>query len=501
MPMPFSIVRRHSLLAAAAVTLAFLLPATSPAVAQEKTMINAALTAEPQSLDPLIDTDIPALNVFYNVFDQIVGIDAAGKVAPRLASEWTASDDLKTWVFKIREGAKFHDGSAVTAEDVVFTFDTAMTNPASRLGGYLTVVDKVEATGPLEVTFTLKSSLAPFDRQVTLVPIVSKAAYEKLGAAQFAKTPVGSGPYSVESWNSGASITLKRFDDYWGPKGTFETVVFQPVPDETTRANSAQSGDLDVVLLGPASVPAVRASGAVNVVDQPANRILYVGFNSNAKWLDDPNIRKAVDYAIDRQALSARLLNGAVTPTAQLIAPATFGYDSSISATAYDPEKAKELVAASGYDGSPLTLTYASAGLPQIDQIAQAVGFFMNEAGLTVTFDPLEYNTIINNWFSNQLPGVYIMAYAPTILDADLPFTHLLKSGGPGYSFTPDIDKLIEAQVAEPNSEERAKLLSEISKKVNEATFYAPLFTDTYTYAVANGVKWTPRPDGLLVFN
>jgi peptide/nickel transport system substrate-binding protein len=471
-----------------------------PAFAQDKDTVRAALVQEPESLDPIYDTNLPALTIFYNVFDQLAGIDATGKVVPRLATSWTASDDLKSWSFKLREGATCQDGSPITSADVLFTFETAMTDPKSRVGGYLTAVEKVEAKGDYEVDFTLKQAFAPFDRQATLVPIVCKAAYEAMGAAAYAKTPVGSGPYQVVSWTAGDSITLKRFDSYWGDKGKYANVIFQVVPDETTRANAVQSGDLDVALLGPSNVPAVQASGAVDVVTQQSNRILYLGFNSKQPMLSKLDMRKGIDMAIDRGLVAERLLDGSVTPTSQLVAPASFGFDTAIPATTTDLEQAKALIAAAGYDGSPIPLSYPTTGLPQIDQIAQAVDFFVQQAGVKTTLDPQEANTYINSWFTGSLPGLYLFAFAPSVMDADLPFSMLLKTGGQGYNSDAEIDALLDKQIAEADPVARAADLSKISTIVNTNTYYAPLFIDTYTYGVAKGLNWSPRPDGMIVF-
>jgi peptide/nickel transport system substrate-binding protein len=471
------------------------------ASAADTTSITVALTGEPSSLDPLYDTQLPALNIFYNVFDQLAQVDADGSVSPRLASGWTHDDSLTSWVFTLRDDASWQDGTDVTAEDVVFTYETAMSDPASNLGGYLSAVESVVATGEDEVTFTLNTPFAPFDRQVTLVPIIPRAVYEAEGPAAFAKAPVGSGPYSVASWVNGDSITLERNDDYWGEKGAYEEVVFQPVPDETTRANSVQSGDLDLALLGPSNVAAVEGSGTVDVVEQESNRVLYTGFNATAPWLSDPSVREAVDLAIDRTAISDDLLGGAVTPTGQLIAPVSFGYDEALPATETDADAARELITASGYDGSPIALSYPTNGLPQIDQIAQAVASQLEDVGLTIELDGQEANTFSGSWFSASLPGLYLYAFAPSVMDADLPLTMLLKTGGQGYVSDPAIDELLAAETGEADETARADDFAQISALVAENTYYAPLFTDTYTYGVAQGLDWSPRPDGMLVFN
>ncbi|SMQ85456.1 peptide/nickel transport system substrate-binding protein [Devosia lucknowensis] len=472
----------------------------SPVLSQEQTTVRAAQVTDPTSLNPIYDTDLQSLNIFYSVFDQLVGMDNDGQVTPRLATEWTASDDLKTWTFTLREGVTFHDGSPVTAEDVVFTFETAMNDPASRLGGYLTKVESVTAEGN-SIVITLNQGYAPLDRQLTLVPIVSKAAYEAMGADEYGRKPIGSGPYVVESWVSDVAVTLQRNDNYWGNKGTYPTVIFQTVPDETARANSVQSGDLDIALLGPSSVPAVEGSGAVDIVSVQSNLVVYLGFNTGNTWLGDVNVRKAIDMAIDRQTLNDRLLNGLMTPASQLLAPATFGYDAAIAATPFNLEEAKSLIAASGYDGTPIPLTYPNTGLPQIDQMAQVLAFFLNEAGLQVTLEPQEASTFINNWFIRELPGLYVFRFAPSVLDGDLPFSMLIRSGNQGFAEDTEIDALLDRQLAEGDPATRAATLGEVSSIVNRDTYYAPLFIDTNTYGVTKGLDWTPRADGMIVFN
>jgi peptide/nickel transport system substrate-binding protein len=473
----------------------------SAALAAEKTVVKAALLMEPQSLDPIYDTNLPAVNVFLQVFDQLTGIDAQGHVVPRLAISWTGSEDLKHWAFKLRPNVKCHDGTIVTSADVVFTYETAKNDPKSRLGGYFAAIDKIVANGDDEVDFVLNKPIATFSGRGALAPIVCKGAYQRMGAAAFARSPVGTGPYAFVSWAAGDAITLKRFDDYWGSKGTYPTVVFVPVPDESARANGIQSGDLDVALLGPSDVPAVRASGAVDVVEEPSNRVIYLGFDAKQKFLADPQIRKAADLAIDRKAVADRLLSGSVSPASQLVAPVTTGFDPKIPPASFDLPKAKALVAASGYDGSPIPFSYPTTGLPQVDQMSQAVAYFIEQTGLKLTIDAEPADGYVNKWFGDKLPGMYIFAFAPGTMDADLPFNMLLRTGGQGYFSDKEIDGLLDKEISQGIPAERAATLSSISKIVNEKTYYAPLFIDVYIYGVAKGLKWTPRPDGFILFN
>jgi peptide/nickel transport system substrate-binding protein len=465
-----------------------------------KDTVTAALTAEPSTLDPVFDTNLPTLNVLLNVFDQLTTIGADTQVQPGLATKWTHDDALTTWTFDLRDDAEFSDGTPVTAEDVVFTYETAMKDPESNLGGYMTAIDSLEATDDHTVVFHLKYAYAPFDRQVALVSILPQAVYSKDPKA-FGTQPIGSGRYEVVKWNRGDSVTLKRNPDFWGTKGTYENVVFQFVPDETTRANSVQSGDLDIALLGPASVDTVKSSGAVDVVDTKSNRVIYTGFNATAKWLDDADFRKAVSLAIDRTAISDKLMAGTTEPAGQLIASVTQGYDASIEPTEQDVAEAKRLVQQSGYDGSTITLSYPTTTLPQVQQLAQSVQQYLEAVGISVKLDGQEFSTFSANWFANKFPGLYIYAFAPSVLDADLPLTMLLKSGGQGYIKNSEIDGLLAKELAAADDTARDADIADISKIVNDNTYYAPLIADTYTYGVAKGLDWKPRPNGMILFD
>ncbi len=469
------------------------------AMAQQAEIV-AGLHGEPDSLNPLYDTNLPALNIYYNVFDRLATIDGNGDVVPNLASGWTPNETLDQWTFRLAEGMTCQDGAPMDSSDVKFTFDTAMGDSTSRLGGYLGLVDTVEAPAPTEVIINLKSAFAPFDRQVSLIPIVCQEAYEEMGKEAFGRTPVGSGPYKITNWTSGDAIEMARFEDFWGEAAAYDKVTFKPIPDETTRAAAVQSGDVDVALLGPAQVDGVKAQGAVDVVAQDANRVLFLGFNGGSPFLGDEKMRKAVDLSIDRDLISERLLNGAATPTSQIIAPVTFGFDPSMEPTPTDIDAAKALVEDAGYDGTPIKISYPTTGLPQIDQLAQAIAYFLEEAGITTELDPMEQNTFYGAWFGKSFPGIYIFAFAPSVMDAHLPFYMLLAKDQQGYIYDDRIDTLMASQVGEANPEARADALAQISTINTERTIYAPLVIDTYIYGVAKDVTWSPRPDGMMVF-
>jgi peptide/nickel transport system substrate-binding protein len=459
-----------------------------------------ALLGDASSLNPIFETAQNGTTIFRGIFDGLTAIDGNGALVPDLATSWEANETMTTWVYQLREDAKFSDGSPFTADDVVFTYTEAKTAEGSQLASVLGRVEKVTATGEFEVTFELSAPYAPFPA-ITTISIVPEAVYTTLGAEGFANDPVGSGPYKVEEWNKGVSIELARNDLHWGDQGSVEALTYQIVADENARATSIQSGSLSVGLLSPAQIPAVDGSDTVEIVTQPSNQVIYMGLNQQSTpALAELGVRKAVRLAIDLEGLNENLLNGTLTPTSQLIAPSVFGYNKDLVAPEYDIEQAQQLIADSDYDGSTIVLSYPTSGLPQISELAQAIASAMEATGLTVKLDGQEAGTFLANWFAGELPGAYIFAFAPSTMDASLPYLLLAASGHTGSFTDARIDELSTAELSEGDLDERLADFVEMSEIIADQAYYVPLFTNSYVYGVQKGIDWTPRPDGFITF-
>ena len=169
---------------------------TAPTVDTTR-MVTVAQAGDIGSIDPLIDSSLLSNNVYHAIYDQLVRVDAAGQIEPRLATAWEANSDATQWTFTLRDDATFHDGTPVTAEDVAFSFSTIQANPESRNASYTSGIDTVTANSATTVTFTLKAPNAAFLRVVYQIGIVPKSVYEALGPDGFAQAPVGSGPYEI----------------------------------------------------------------------------------------------------------------------------------------------------------------------------------------------------------------------------------------------------------------------------------------------------------------
>jgi peptide/nickel transport system substrate-binding protein len=483
------------------VTVAAMVALAPPASAADPDTIVVSQGSDVLTLDPMLDTSPISINVFRNVFDALTRIGADGSVAPLLAESWTASEDTRTWEFTIRANARFHDGAPVTVDDVVWSYQRLAAEQKSPVRTYINKVKSVEAAGSSKVRFTLREPFAPFDRQVSLISIIPKRAFEEIGAAKFALAPVGSGPFRVVRWVKDDRVELAAFDGYWAGAPKIKTLIFRPVPSETTRAAALSSGELDVVpILPPALVNSLSARKGLKIEKVASNKVVYVGFDVKNPLLADLRIRQAIDLAINRDALTSRLLRGLGKPSGQVVAPVTFGYAPDIQPTPFDPARAKQLVATSGYRGEKIVLQYPNNNLAFGEEVAQAIANYLGQVGINVELQGMEYSAFFPLWANRKLNGLHLFAYGPSVMDADLIIGSLYDSGGRVYWSDPRIDKLAQQQRGERDPDKRRALIAEILKLSRDNLPYAPLYNEIHAYGIQERVSWTPRPDERLFF-
>jgi peptide/nickel transport system substrate-binding protein len=470
----------------------------SPAGAQAPAgRIVVAQTSDVLTLDPRLDTSPIGLNVFQNVFDQLTKIEADGSVAPLMASKWESSPDLKIWTFTLRPGQSFHDGSKVTIDDVIFTYKSIMADAKSPVRAYLTKITAMEKVGTDQLKFTLDAAWAPFPRQVSLVSIVPQAAVEKLGPEAFAKAPVGSGPFRVVRWSKDEAVELAAFETYWDGSPKVKTVIFKPVPSEASRAAALISGELDIVPgLPPTLVDRLSSAKGVTIEKVAANRMPYLGMNLENPVLADARIRRAMDMAIDRNAITAKLLRGLGVASGQLPAPVTFGYDAAIKPVAFDPEKAKALIKEAGYKGEKIVFQYPNNRVAFGEQVAQTVAGYFNAVGLNVELQGMEYAAFFPLWTQRKMSALYMSSFGPSIMDSDLIAQFFYETGpSRGYFDDKEANALSLAQRAEPDQEKRKAIFSKLWKLSLEQAPYLPLYNEVQAYGVRDTVKWKPRAD------
>jgi len=471
--------------------------------AQAKDQITIDLVNEPATLDPHLQWNPDSYYVYRNIFDNVVTRDDSGKIVPQIATSWERLSDTEV-EFTLRDDVKFHDGTPLTPEDVVYTVER-ITDPSfgsPQLGQFNKII-KTEVTGPHKVKMTTDGAYPALLAQLVKLSVVPKHVVETVGKDEFNKNPVGSGPYKFDTWQRGVQVTLKRNDDYWGDKGPFETAVFRGVPDAATRVANLMSGTADlVVTLNSDLAQQVESSGRAKVLTVTTERVAYFALNSAKPPLDDVRMRRAIAYAIDKEGIIEGILGGYPKPVGQLLSPAHFGWVDGIESTPYDPEKAKELVKEMG-DAAKTPMDLATS--PVFDQrVVQAMQQMLTDIGLKVNIEMTDMAT----WLQGQqkesdvAPMLTFSRWSCACQDADgIMFPLLHSSSAWARANDPKIDELLTAARSELDEAKRQALYGDVNKLANEEVAIVPLYQAAIIYGGSKDLQWQPTPNESLFLN
>jgi peptide/nickel transport system substrate-binding protein len=352
------------------------------------------------------------------------------------------------------------------------------------------------APDPSTVVFTMVKPNVAWPAVTAQLAVVSQKAYTAEGPTKFATDPLGSGPYSLVSFNPGStSMVLKANPNWWAGEPKARNVTITQVADATTRLNGLQSGQYDLAILTGDQVATAKGAG-LNTYSAESTKTVYVGFNTNGSDTSSLALREAFSYAIDRSALVKTLLSGFAVPTGQLPPPALNNYDPSIQAPAQDIAKAKALVQQSGYSGQTITLEYTTAYVNAANQVAQAIVGYMSAVGVKLKLVVDDSSTFISNWFGKKIPGAYLMSIQSGSPDSASTLTLLDKSAA---TFTdPTITSLMAQQAVEVDPAARVKLLQQLTQVNNTQAYYVPLYTDDFNFAWSKKISFTPPSNGYL---
>lgn len=393
------------------------------------------------SLDPLFAQAGVASDTVQNaVYETLVVYDFAMKqIVPHLAESYEQIDDV-TYVFKIRRGVKFHDGTPLDANAVKKSFDRILTIQSPRQS-QLEMVERVEVVDNYTVKFILKYPTPNFLPNLTWgTGVVSPTAVEKYGKDYGTAAAVGTGPFKFVEWVKGDHILLERNPDYWGTKPYLDKVLIRIIPEASVRALELERGGIHAAQLSPSDATRLKESKNIKVLVGPAPRVIMLSINMNASTqgtpaLLDKRVRQAISYAVDRQALVNSVEEGYATIGVGIISPA-IGAFWNPALQKYPPTadiaKAKELLAQAGYpNGFETTLlNFFPWGLPvatvlqaQLDKVGIKLKINNMEfgAGAVVMLVDRKYDIALHDWAGTGSPtpyGVMGAFYDPTQVGA-----------------------------------------------------------------------------------
>ena len=448
--------------------------------------------ADVTSLDPHQGKETPAVEVTCQIFDTLVVVNPeTNEIEPQIAESWEQVDEL-TYVFKIRQGIKFHDGSDLTAEDVKFSLDRAINSAA--VSYIVDFIDTVTVDDEYTVTVKTKAPYAPALRNLAIpfAAIVPKAVVEADEAA-FILNPVGSGPYQFVEWKQNDHVTLKAFDDYYAGKPATENLIMKVIPETSQRSIALETGEIDLAYdMAVNDVVKLKDSTELTVYEIPSLTCWYISMNMNKEPFNNPLVREALSYAIDRQLIIDTINAGSGQPADAIIAPGVFGYYST-GVREYDPEKAKELLAEAGYPDGFETSLWVNDNQSRIE-MCQAIQNMFQQIGVECAVEVLEFGSYI----SRTTNGEHDMAYfgwTTSSADADYSYyslEHSTQQGAAGnrsFIADPEVDALIEE--ARTNSDEatRTELYKELAIKLDEINNNIPVFYSSINVGASQKVE------------
>lgn len=347
-----------------------------------------ALPEEPVSLDPCDATYTENSRVLVdNVTESLIRRDPeTGDLLPALATEWEQVDG-RTYDFTLRSGVKFSDGTPLDAQAVAVAINRTF-NPDHGCGlkGFIFNDEDLQASAVDDLTVRVQAT-----QDDPILPL--RISFLQIGLAdENAKTdaPIGTGPYVLEEWQRRTSISLTRNPNYWGTQPSIEKVRYVFRPESSVRANLVRTGDADLAI---ALAPQDAGDGS-QVQTFELSETLFLRIDTFAEPLNDLDVRKAINLAIDRAGLTRAVMQGQAVPASQIIVENINGYDPSIDVWPYDPEQARSLIegaAARGVDVSKEITLYTRAGFyANSDQVMEGVAQMLREVGLNVKIQQLD---------------------------------------------------------------------------------------------------------------
>ncbi|WP_371618777.1 ABC transporter substrate-binding protein [Streptomyces sp. NBC_00454] len=471
---------------------AFKLSAGTPAAAGELDSFTWALYAEPPTLDYISAFDYPQNTILSNVCESLMKWTPQLTMAPGLAEKATNATPL-TWVYDLRPNVKFHDGSTMTADDVVFSLGRQM-NPdlGAAWNSNFANVESIKKTGPLQVTVTLKTTDSQFPQYMATAAgvVASKAGVEKAGENYGTAGSLDcTGPFKLGTWNKGQSIELQRFDDYWGTKAKSKKAVFTFLTDPSARTNAMLNGEADGGYLIPTeSYDRLRKSGAGTLYFGEGLSTVNVNVTSMKGALGDVRVRRALSLALDRRGFVKAGLGGAGTVTTSLTTKGVWATaPENLRKAAFEGlpsadqniEAAKKMIEEAGATGKTVTIATSSIG-QDVSLLATAVQDAGTKIGLKVelkTIAPNAFTSLFTDPKAREGLDMFPETYYDSITDPMDMLSNFQTGAYQNYAEYSDeaYDSLADKARAEYDPAKRFSAAVELQKKAADQLLWIPV--------------------------
>ena len=486
------------------------------AAAQDKDL-TIGLTSDAVHLDPQAGEELSSNIMYYHLYDPLVRRNAALEFGPGLAESWELKDDT-TWVFHLRDGVLFHDGSTLKASDVVFTMERLKGSLMANLGANITGATAVDDR-TVEITTPFPYAALPNDLAAVL--ILSEAHVKAVGDDALDLRPMGTGPYKLGEWIKEDHITLEANPDYYLGAPKIAEVTFRPITNPATRTAALLTGEVDVVQdLAVRDVERVRREAGFEVFTRPSllNLVLALDVREESPTIEGPNpmvdrrVRQAIAQAIDVDTLSTVVMNGLSTPSAQYVPESHIGYVEGMDfhqMYPFDVDAAEALMEEAGYgDGFAMTLDATNNRYVNDAQIAQALASMLAKIDIDLKLNLMPksnffgYIRVPSDQSSFIMSGWDVPSGDAGSMYGVMFYSRDKKEGygqvNRGSYSNPAVDDLIDEADSTAKVEERDGYLQDVTKILLDDIPMIPVHYEQDVYGARDGVEFKPRTDKFL---
>jgi peptide/nickel transport system substrate-binding protein len=490
--------------------------------------LNMGVGSPVTSLDPHFHQLSPNNAVSDMIFDKLVETDEKARNIPGLATEWRAVGPT-TWEFKLREGVRFHNGNAFTAEDVVFTLQRLpnVPNAPSSFAAYSRPIVRMEVVDPLTIRFHTASPYPLLPLDMTNVRIIDAETHANATTEGFnsGALAIGTGPFRVLAHRSGDRIEFERNATYWGTAPGFARVNYRMITNDATRTASLLSGDLDFIDQVPTTdLARLRGDQRLHLSETVGLRLIFLGLDhlreagENSPFITDNDgrplgrnplrdvrVRRALSMAIDRGSITERIMDGAATPAGQFLPPGTFSHVPDVQPTRFDPEGARRLLAEAGYpNGFRIQLNTPNDRYINDARIAQAVGAMWTRIGVRTTVEAQTWSIFVNRAGRAEY-SAHLIGWGSNP-DGSHPMRNIIATvsrergwgaSNRGRYSNQQLDALLEQAMVELDEPKRERMLIDIQRMAAEDVAVIPLHIQTNIWAMRRNLTHLPRVDEL----
>lgn len=431
--------------------------------------------SEPNFLDPTRSLTASELGIERAIYEGLVQWSPDYKeVVPQLATSWTVNADATEFTFELAPGRRFSDGTPVTSAAIRDSF-AFWQRPGSGLGLLLPQMKQVDVSDPLRLRVVAKAPAPDFIRNLPFIMIISPKLVAK-GADAVNKTPVGSGPYQLKRWDRGRALTLVPTPGR--SEAHFTSIEFRPIPQASARLTALSAGEVDVIMgVDPTAVGRFANNKQYEVYSNLTWAKTSLFLKVTQKPLDDPRVRQAMAYAIDREGIASALFKGAVKVNDGFQVPGTYGYHSPATTYPHDPERARQLLQAAGVERPKVSIAYVATGGID-DRAVDAIAGQLTDAGFVAEAKGLEPGLFNQELLAKKQRFNVYVATSGWVNGG--PFHWIINNIGSNTAYGPPAYlELIKRISTTPDGRDRLRAIADVEEMVAKDVPVVPLWQRT----------------------